>query len=621
MAQQVKSYFLSSLIVLIAIILLSTHEQGTFRVKSTDIIQASAFIEEGREIPLRRSTTEQEMTSIMHDRSLAESKRLRSDHFSKDRIPYLFSDGDAIIKVVSELTVTSYSPRIYDIKVDTSLCKLTVNGAVVVSAPPSDNLFLEYASIDLSPYLTIGVNTVEAIVYNEENTGALFIRPSLRDPLRLAYFIFLCVVLSVEALLITQSSAYPLSQPLTISLTVAVSYITYCSLQGDIESYSYDLGGHLEYLDYIRTYLQIPPFNQGWQYYQPPLYYVAAFLWDAICSWCGTNEAHYHIKNFALLCIVISAAVMHKMARLLEQKKFLSPSGALLLAPSVCLMPCAVMMSMRVSNDVLNLMLVSITLYVALLVYSTGGRILALVSLCGLGMLTKSSAMLCIPLAIYVIGRTQHLTRQQKIISSLLLFVITGITAITLAYVRFQQGQQAIIGNLSYNSPELFISATWDTVTNFDIEDLLTNPFTRCCSRELRTDRIWEVLFRSLYFGIFHLSPKDALSSYQGVIFIGLIMLCFSFTGALHIIRKAQPLHWIYLFCAAGSLAAVAVMRLNSSHIGVSEARFIPLLPIGLLFLAVYATEQAPRWLATIMRLTMVIHLFACCWTLHTMIR
>src|SRR3990170_4348676 len=63
----------------------------------------------------------------------------------------------------------------------------------------------------------------------------------------------------------------------------------------------FDAGGHIEYINLLKSERRVPLANEGWELYQPPLYYfISTFLpnlkavqWLGLVSWLALTISGY----------------------------------------------------------------------------------------------------------------------------------------------------------------------------------------------------------------------------------------------------------------------------------------------------------------------------------------
>jgi len=162
----------------------------------------------------------------------------------------------------------------------------------------------------------------------------------------------------------------------------------------------FDARGHVDYVERLTREHRIPRADEGWETFQPPLYYAAA---ASLRAWSGaapdTPLDRGALRLLPMLAGLLSAVLAGRTARLLAPA---SPGLAALAIVAAGLLPMHLLLSVFVSNEVVHAGVVSAALWAAcgLLCEARGSvrGMAALSLLLGLGLLTKSTTSLPIAL-------------------------------------------------------------------------------------------------------------------------------------------------------------------------------------------------------------------------------
>ena len=147
---------------------------------------------------------------------------------------------------------------------------------------------------------------------------------------------------------------------------------------------SFDAPGHIEYLELLKTNFRVPLANEGWELYQPPLYYAL----------------HFWLPNLKLVqfagviwWITISAVAMATF-RLLFKDHFVAASGALFVAS----LPVVLYLTPAIGNEFFSTVLISVGffLYTRFTKKPTNTRMIALGIVLGLALLAKATALVLV---------------------------------------------------------------------------------------------------------------------------------------------------------------------------------------------------------------------------------
>ncbi len=172
--------------------------------------------------------------------------------------------------------------------------------------------------------------------------------------------------------------------------------------------WGFDAPAHLEY---VRTVLErghLPLANEGWEMYQPPLYYaVSAGLLKA------TGHVRLDDSGVAILRGLGWAAAVLQTLLVLASLRLLFPDQPRRVAAGLCLglfLPVQLYMFQYITNEGWAAVLASASIYLTLVILkedsASPGRYFALGAVLGLAMLTKFSALLPLAvIAIVLLGR------------------------------------------------------------------------------------------------------------------------------------------------------------------------------------------------------------------------
>jgi tetratricopeptide (TPR) repeat protein len=162
----------------------------------------------------------------------------------------------------------------------------------------------------------------------------------------------------------------------------------------------FDAGTHMAYIQYLLSHGHVPLASQGFEMYQPPLYYaVAAGLLSALGL--TLDSAGVHLLNQLGLWIAIANLVfVGKALRLIfpgdSRKQIVGLAAAAFLPANLCL-------SQFITNEVLAATLVTASLWLSLVAVRRerpGWKVFIALGVCmGAALLTKMSALLAVPFA------------------------------------------------------------------------------------------------------------------------------------------------------------------------------------------------------------------------------
>jgi tetratricopeptide (TPR) repeat protein len=166
----------------------------------------------------------------------------------------------------------------------------------------------------------------------------------------------------------------------------------------------FDSKQHLNYINYIQQHRSLPLPTEGWEMYQPPLYYVVAAASLSLCHLSVDDQMSISVLRWfgALLGVAQFVLVFFCLRLLLPTRAAFI--GLLLAA----FLPMHLYMAHYVTNEMLAAVLATATLYVCLrLLKSDARRASQFVWLglaLGAAMLAKATGILLLPIVIAAIG-------------------------------------------------------------------------------------------------------------------------------------------------------------------------------------------------------------------------
>ncbi len=168
----------------------------------------------------------------------------------------------------------------------------------------------------------------------------------------------------------------------------------------------FDAAEHLSYIQYILDHGTLPLANEGWEMYQPPLYYLlsAGVLRTAHLS---TGDAGVMVlRAFGLLCGITTFVLVFMCLRLVFPTRSTAQILGLVFA---ALLPVNLYLYEFVTNELLASTLVAAALYLCLRSVAFNGptslrRCAVLGLVLGAALLTKSSALVAAPVILAVLA-------------------------------------------------------------------------------------------------------------------------------------------------------------------------------------------------------------------------
>ncbi|MDB6125929.1 MAG: Photosystem assembly protein Ycf3 [Pedosphaera sp.] len=164
-------------------------------------------------------------------------------------------------------------------------------------------------------------------------------------------------------------------------------------------SVGFDAAHHLAYIDYIRQHWSLPLASEGWQMYQPPLYYlISACLLSPLQSASGSDTAVQILRLFGLLVCLSQVLFIFLSIRILFPRRLGVQLFGLILA---AVLPENLYLCQYVTNETLCAALTSGAIYFCLRIVNNEPRAWLLAGALGLflggALLAKVTAIIAVP--------------------------------------------------------------------------------------------------------------------------------------------------------------------------------------------------------------------------------
>jgi hypothetical protein len=499
--------------------------------------------------------------------------------------------------------IPTLTPEHLLLGVDDCLDRLFVNGQPVLSEEipycNSGKLF----KIPLPAGAATGIIRISAQGRNIGGPGGgelLFPPLSAVRIVPLASILLLVLIFGVLTLDLRKPSGPAFWLRVSFLGGAALRIIYYFGTQADVRAHDHD--GHLEYVTYVWRQLSLPASGDGWEFYQPPLYY-------ALCAALGRlaglpAELLEELgAGISLAAAVAALGCQLWLGSLIFRRKEQSAAAALFgLMLAVC--PAAVFFSSRVNNDGLATFFASLS-FALLVRWHQEGRFRdwsCASAACALGFITKLNTLALAPAAALLLLIKPGMTLKGR-----------GMVAAGPLYGRFSgQKDSRLVANCGSLHPGLRLPNSFDSFTVFNPVELMRTPYNDPWRSSGRRANFWEYLYRSIFFGEFRFERQPAWLS-------GLILLL-GFEAALLVICgivsecrsgwRGPGLPFLALLLLAG--ASQVALRLSCPAATSQDFRYLVFALPCLAFFAARAFERfSPRWQGVM--LAVCLHLYAAC--------
>ncbi|HEV2208860.1 MAG TPA: glycosyltransferase family 39 protein [Verrucomicrobiae bacterium] len=230
------------------------------------------------------------------------------------------------------------------IRADDALERLEADGQTCFSngGPPARPR--AYRCIPLMMWLAPGKHTLRFTVRAQEG-GAWF---DVKEAHGFTWLkVLLLVLWGLGVFIFTRRLGHPAwaGWPVALAGLLALQYLDVTTpwlRQHDVE-------GHLEYIEHLATHRTLPAIQQGWETWQPPLYYIIATVWRLTFS-ASTFDDPFRSVQFLSAALYLAAIVLSLLSfRRLGLNAVETAAALLVLAVT----PGCLFFAARINNDVL----------------------------------------------------------------------------------------------------------------------------------------------------------------------------------------------------------------------------------------------------------------------------
>lgn len=292
----------------------------------------------------------------------------------------------------------------------------------------------------------------------------------------------------------------PLPFALLILLACAL-HIAY-TLHTPYSARSHDVDGHIAYVKYISENHTLPPADECWSCYQPPVYYVmSAPVWNVASLLSYSSPRALQWLSF-LLSFVLLATGTYCLRAVLK-------GPALWLSFLLWIFwPVGFLIAPRVGNDQLFFVAHAFCLWGALAyILGKGGKYLIVAALaCWVAFWTKSTGAITIGVFFFALFLGYFPREKWKpTVSELVAILFSVGLCVTIFIVKFVMNSD-LIGNANALNGELKVGAAPFNMLYFDAKDFFTTTYTSPWNDEGGRQFLVNYLMKTSLFGEFHLT-------------------------------------------------------------------------------------------------------------------
>jgi hypothetical protein len=531
-------------------------------------------------------------------------------------------------------------PRSIVIVPDDQFLSLSINGVDVPLGAVSPAQLEDYRrgfTLQIGSYVRAGDNVVLALVRNRGGPGGLDLRA---DPFEWTTVVELAIGLAGLLALIGDvlrgfGLRWPLVAVLLASLVVRFAYLS--ATPYDVRCHDPDQ--HLEYVDYLLDHHRLPPANQGFMFYHPPLYYlVSALQWAGLRSAGQTTSfilrsLQVQSMLFELGFALLSIAAVRLWLRRVPPSGFqrgLGSDAALnaQLAALILVWPASIVHAARIGNDDLMYLLFAGSFFFTSRWWLDGAdrdlRWAAL--LAAFGVVTKTNGLIAFAVLLFAfVARLAIVERGHRVgayfrrgwvaASLLAVSVAAALGAATRDWLSGDR-THLLIASADHSPPALIVGNYAKNYLWFDAWNFVTQPFTSAWDDAMGRQWFWNYAMKTSLFGEFTYSRPWLWDIGIVMSILLLLMMLQLLMGALIVPRSDWLLELPLTVAAAVWVVSLAALRIRFPKSCHNDFRLI--LPVIVPCAYAYVRTQTRcrergwRWVATANAATGWVFVAAC---------
>lgn len=251
-------------------------------------------------------------------------------------------------KVSLEIDNNQTSSQQFHITPDDELIALSLNGESVSLEHISRDDRRNYGSgffLTLGNLKTHQVNQLEFTLANDSNPTGFNFKVSQRCS-NLQLLAIFCALACYALFLTGQLKASRLQQIFFVaSIALSVLYLS----KTDERTRTFDVfegGGHYDYIEYIVKNHSLPNPGNGWEYHQPPLYYLSAAILKSTANVSASNYLWAQLLGLFFWCIFLASSLACLKIGFRKKNLPLAISSF-----ALCFWPAGIIHSIRIGND------------------------------------------------------------------------------------------------------------------------------------------------------------------------------------------------------------------------------------------------------------------------------
>ncbi|MBD3238317.1 MAG: hypothetical protein GF332_01595 [Candidatus Moranbacteria bacterium] len=361
---------------------------------------------------------------------------------------------------------------------------------------------------------------------------------------------------------------------------------------------THDVGGHIEYIEYISKYYKLPQKQACWECWHPPLYYIISAITYKMFLLIYNNK-DIALKSLQCQSLLFMLGVLFFSLKIAKQY-IVSKKYLILFLALISFWPSLIIHSGRIGNDLLLYFFVIVSLHLTLLWNKfSKNQYLYLASLfAGLALITKLSGLVSFVFigVIFIMKNKKHIFVLKNIKALFIIFLIFLLFYIP-NYIRPDNKKfTTLIENIHEleNVHELKFKNEPINYLVFDFRNFIKHPIANGLDTNEQSKLFWNFLIKTS-ISIEWFNPGDKINhtiisiiNFLALL-IYMITLLYIFISKKICINKIKSLLiFICLF-----LFSIIIMRIFNPYSCVGDFRYILFTLIPLFIIFVYLNQKA----------------------------
>lgn len=483
---------------------------------------------------------------------------------------------------------------------DDCIRSLEINNVHIAIPEEQSCDYFSGITIDASEVIKPGKNIFFVRLFNEGGIGGLRLQPTVSDPLHYVVLLLLAVSATIFFYRIRRlgiwntKASYAMFALLFFAIALRFFYVvgTPYTLR------AYDVMGHIEYIDFLLGNKRLPVMGDGWQWYQPPLYYfaMAGIAWFYQWQSAPMQNAYIAMQWASFVASICTLVVLLRIGKQMlddqNQKKQFALYAVII---STC--PALVYYAARINNDVF-LLLFSVIAFYALLQWwfqkkpwQWYGAIFA----CCIAYLSKGNAIVMFATAATLLLLQSGMTWKQKWTLAwksalLIIFCLEWIVAFRL----LTYGDKGLVGNAGSLNEDLQLTTTVQHLLTFNPIQVLDHPFAHPWLDEERRQYFLEYLYKSAFFGEFS-ATDDLRSLAVAILLVAMTTIPLLLWGTVYSCWKRWRHDAPMIVLSVYILAAHLFFRISYPFSSSQDFRYSVLLVMPVTYFMVTNLHRCPK--------------------------